>query len=83
MFLRQLFDPHFAQFACLLGCQRTSETIVIDPLRDVDSYRTMAEENGLRLTAVAGTHIHADFVNGAAERCLGQLPRLAVLRPPT
>lgn len=36
MFLRQFFDPHLAQYAYLIGCQRTGEAIMIDPLRDVD-----------------------------------------------
>jgi hydroxyacylglutathione hydrolase len=65
MLLRQVFDPHLAQYAYLIGCQRTGEAIVIDPERDVERYRVLAAENDLRLTAVAETHIHADFVSGA------------------
>jgi hydroxyacylglutathione hydrolase len=65
MFLRQISDPHLAQYAYLIGCQRTGEAIVIDPQRDVERYRQIAAENELRLTAVAETHIHADFVSGA------------------
>ena len=67
MFLRQVFDPHLSQYAYLIGCQKTGEAIVIDPERDVDRYRAIATEEGLRLTAVAETHIHADFVSGARE----------------
>lgn len=67
MFLRQIFDPHLSQYAYLIGCQRTGEAIVIDPERDIDRYRAVAAEEGLRLTAVAETHIHADFVSGARE----------------
>ena len=67
MFLRQFHDPGLAQYAYLIGCQRTGEAIVIDPLRDVDQYLRVAEENGLRLTAVAETHIHADFLSGARQ----------------
>jgi hydroxyacylglutathione hydrolase len=67
MFLRQFFDPHLAQYAYLIGCQRTGDALLIDPLRDVDTYRAVAAENDLRITAVAETHIHADFVSGAAE----------------
>ncbi len=67
MFLRQIFDPHLAQYAYVIGCQRTREAIVIDPERDIDRYREVAEEEGLRITAVAETHIHADFVSGARE----------------
>jgi hydroxyacylglutathione hydrolase len=67
MFLRQIFDPYLAQYAYLVGCQRTGEALVIDPERDIDRYRELAAENGLRITAVAETHIHADFVSGGRE----------------
>jgi len=67
MFLRQIFDPHLSQYAYLIGCQKTGEAIVIDPERDIDRYRAIAAQEGLRLTAVAETHIHADFVSGARE----------------
>ncbi len=67
MFMRMVYDEKLAQAAYLIGCQRTGEAIVIDPLRDVDRYVQLAEANGLRLVAVAETHIHADFVSGARE----------------
>src|SRR6478735_6488531 len=67
MFLRQVFDSHLSQYAYVIGCQRTGEAIVIDPERDIDRYRAIAAEEGLRITAVAETHIHADFVSGARE----------------
>lgn len=67
MFLRQITDPSLAQNAYLIGCQRSGEAIVIDPERDLDRYFAVAAENGLRLTAVAETHIHADYLSGARE----------------
>lgn len=67
MLLRQIFDPYLAQYAYLVGCQRSGEALIIDPERDVDQYQRLAAQNGLRITAVAETHIHADFVSGAAE----------------
>ena len=67
MFLRQITDEGLAQNAYLIGCQRTGEAIIVDPERDVDRYLRTAEENGLRLTAVAETHIHADYLGGAHE----------------
>jgi hydroxyacylglutathione hydrolase len=67
MFLRQLPDPHLSQYAYLIGCQKTGEAIVIDPERDIERYREVAADEGLRITAVAETHIHADFVSGARE----------------
>lgn len=67
MLLRQIFDPWLAQYAYLLGCQKTGEALVIDPLRDIRTYQELAEANQLRITAVAETHIHADFVSGSQE----------------
>lgn len=67
MFLRQIFDPYLAQYAYLIGCQKTGEALIIDPLRDIDTYRDLAAANNLRISAVAETHIHADFVSGARE----------------
>ncbi len=67
MLLRQIFDPYLAQYAYLIGCQKTGEALIIDPERDIDQYHTLATENGLQITAVAETHIHADFVSGAQE----------------
>lgn len=67
MFLRQITDAALAQNAYLIGCQRTGEAVIVDPERDVDRYLQIAAENGLRITAVADTHIHADYLSGARE----------------
>jgi len=67
MFLRMIYDEKLAQAAYLIGCQRTGEAIVIDPERDVDRYERLAMAHGLRIVAVAETHIHADFISGGRE----------------
>ena len=67
MLFRQIFDPKLAQYAYLVGCQQTGEALIIDPERDIDRYVEAAESEGLRITAVAETHIHADFLSGARE----------------
>lgn len=67
MLFRQITDPVLAQYAYLIGCQRTGEAIVFDPERDVDQYIDLAAREGLRIVAVAETHIHADFLSGARE----------------
>ena len=67
MFFRQIFDPKLAQYAYLIGCQKTGEALLIDPERDIDRYVEFAEAEGLRVVAVAETHIHADFLSGARE----------------
>jgi hydroxyacylglutathione hydrolase len=67
MFLRQITDSSLAQNAYLIGCQRTGEAIIVDPERDVDRYLKIAADNDLKITAVADTHIHADYLSGARE----------------
>ncbi len=67
MFFRQIVDDKLAQHAYLVGCQRTRQALIIDPQRDVDRYVAMARNEGLRITATAETHIHADFLSGCRE----------------
>ena len=67
MLFRLIYDDDLAQAAYLIGCQKTREAIVIDPERDVDRYIELAAGHGLKIVAVAETHIHADFLSGARE----------------
>ena len=67
MLLRQITDPKLAQHAYLVGCPGSREALVVDPLRDVDQYIEAARREGLRIVAVAETHIHADFLSGARD----------------
>jgi len=67
MFFKQFYDQPLAQASYLIGCQATGDAIVVDPIRDVRAYREVAEREGLRITHVTETHIHADFVSGARE----------------
>jgi hydroxyacylglutathione hydrolase len=67
MLLRLIYDDMLAEAAYLIGCQRTGEAIVIDPERDIDRYLDIAASHNLRITAIAETHIHADFLSGARQ----------------
>ena len=67
MLVRRFYDDRLAQAAYLIGCQRTGEAIVIDPPRDIRPLLTAAREEGVTITRVTETHIHADFVSGARE----------------
>ncbi len=62
MFFQHIYDKSLAQGSYLIGCQKTNESIVIDAKRDVDTYIDIAQQNGLRVTHIAETHIHADFL---------------------
>ena len=67
MFFKRFYDTQLAQASYLLGCQQSGEALVVDPNRNVEQYMTAAEAEGLRITHVTETHIHADFVSGARE----------------
>jgi len=67
MFVKRIFEPSIAQASYLIGCQRCGEAIVIDANRDIDQYVAAAAQEGLRITQVTETHIHADFVSGSRE----------------
>lgn len=67
MFFQQIYDKTLSQASYIIGCQATGEAIVIDAKRDVDSYIDIAKAERLRITHVAETHIHADFLSGTRE----------------
>ncbi len=67
MLLKYFYDEILAQASYLVGCPKTGEAMVIDPARDAGAYLRAAEREGLRITHVTETHIHADFASGLRE----------------
>jgi hydroxyacylglutathione hydrolase len=67
MLLERIYDDDLAQASYLVGCQATGGLLVVDPRRDVGIYLDAARRHNLRITAVAETHIHADYLSGARE----------------
>lgn len=67
MILKRFYDEKLAQASYLVGCAATGEALVVDPNRDVQQYIDAAAAEGLELTHVTETHIHADFVSGTRE----------------
>ncbi|QDU82579.1 Beta-lactamase hydrolase-like protein [Polystyrenella longa] len=67
MLLKYFYDKALAHASYMVGCQRAKVAVVVDPGRDIDQYLHMADREGLKLIAVAETHIHADYVSGARE----------------
>ena len=67
MLLKRFYDDRLAQASFLVGCQATGEALVLDANRDADQYIAAARAEGLRITHVTETHIHADFVSGSRE----------------
>jgi hydroxyacylglutathione hydrolase len=67
MIVKRFYDDKLAQTSYLIGCGRTGSAVVIDANRDVDQYVRMADAEGVTITDVTETHIHADFVSGSRE----------------
>src|SRR3712207_1604393 len=67
MIFKRFYDAKLAQASYLLGCPTTKQALVVDPNRRISQYVQAAGEDGLRVTHVTETHIHADFVSGARE----------------
>jgi hydroxyacylglutathione hydrolase len=67
MILKRFYDEKLAQASYLIGCAATGESIVIDANRDVAQYVDAAAREGVKVTHVSETHIHADFVSGSLE----------------
>ncbi|HLR36431.1 MAG TPA: MBL fold metallo-hydrolase [Chitinophagaceae bacterium] len=67
MFFQHIYDQTLAQGSYVIGCQQTGEALVIDAKRDIDTYLEVAKENELKITCIAETHIHADFLCGSRE----------------
>jgi hydroxyacylglutathione hydrolase len=79
MILKRFYDESLAHASWLVGCSATGEALVVDPNRDVEQYTEAATREGLKVTHVAETHIHADFVSGARELAqrTGAVPHLS------
>lgn len=67
MLFRRFYEDSLAQASYLIGCQATGEAVVVDANRDADFYLRAAAEEGVRITHVTETHIHADYLSGSRE----------------
>ena len=69
MLLKYFYDKKLAQASYMVGCARTGEAMIIDPARNIQPYLDAAKQEGMRITHITETHIHADFVSGSHELC--------------
>lgn len=67
MFFKHIYDTDLAQGSYIIGCQKTGEAVVVDARRDIETFVEIAAAEGLRITKVTETHIHADYVSGSRE----------------
>ncbi|MFM7670991.1 MAG: MBL fold metallo-hydrolase [Bacteroidota bacterium] len=62
MFIQQLYTSCLSEAAYFV--ESNGEAAVIDPLRDIDAYLTLAAERNATIKYIFETHFHADFVSG-------------------
>ncbi|MDR3679691.1 MAG: MBL fold metallo-hydrolase [Flavipsychrobacter sp.] len=65
MIVKQLYTNCLSEAAYFIA--NNGEAAIIDPIRDVDGYIKMAEEEGMKIKYIFETHFHADFVSGHVE----------------
>ena len=65
MEIKQLYTSCLSEAAYFISSE--GEAAVIDPLRDVDTYLKLAEEQGVKIKYIFETHFHADFISGHTE----------------
>ena len=65
MYFKQFYLGCLAHASYLIGSE--GEAAVIDPQRDIEQYVAEAEAQGLKISYIIETHLHADFVSGHRE----------------
>lgn len=63
MIIKRFEIPGLAQYSYIVSSQ--GKAAVIDAIRDTDRYTQYLAEQGLALTHIVETHIHADFAAGS------------------
>ena len=69
MVFERFEDKGLSHYSYAVGCPGSGELAIVDPRRDIDVYLDYAYQQGMRITHVLETHIHADFASGAKD-CL-------------
>ena len=65
MVIEQIYTGCLAQGAYYI--ESAGESVIIDPLREVQPYLDKAEQKGSKIKYILETHFHADFVSGHVE----------------
>jgi len=62
MYIKQLYTTCLSEASYFI--ESNGEAVVIDPLRDIDSYLHLAKDRNVQIKYIFETHFHADFVSG-------------------
>ncbi|NCC24885.1 MAG: MBL fold metallo-hydrolase [Deltaproteobacteria bacterium] len=67
MYFKQIAVEGLGCFSYCIGCPRARAMAVVDPKRDIQDYLDISRNEGMRITHIIETHVHADHVSGAQE----------------
>lgn len=67
MFIETVKIDSLSNQTYVVGSEQSGQCAVIDPVRDIDQYTSIASNHGVRITYALETHLHNDFVSGARE----------------
>ncbi|MDP3981342.1 MAG: MBL fold metallo-hydrolase [Chlamydiota bacterium] len=65
--IRQLELGPMNNFVYCIGCQRTKETLVVDPAWEVGRILEQCEKDAMTIKGIFVTHTHFDHVNGVSD----------------
>ena len=67
MFIEIIKVDGLSNNSYVVGSEQSGQCAVIDPVRDIDLYTSVASDHGVRITYAMETHLHNDFISGARE----------------
>ncbi|SKA76367.1 MBL fold metallo-hydrolase [Desulfobaculum bizertense] len=67
MYFKQIVVPGMGCFSYVIGCPAAGAMAVVDPKRDIQDYLDISRREGMKITHIIETHVHADHVSGNQE----------------
>ena len=67
MFIETVKIDSLSNQTYVVGSEQSGQCVVIDPVRDIDQYTSIASNHDVQITHALETHLHNDFVSGARE----------------
>ncbi|OPL14585.1 MAG: MBL fold metallo-hydrolase [delta proteobacterium ML8_D] len=67
MYFKQITVPGMGCNSYVIGCPGARQAVVVDPKRDVQEYMDISRDEGMKITHIIETHVHADHVSGNQE----------------
>ena len=67
MQIKQFYTPGLSIYSYLLIDGESKKGVLVDPTRQIELYLDYSLHEGIQITDILETHVHADFISGAPE----------------